>query len=51
MSEDQEIEFNEWWHAVGSGIAPLPDEDQEEFARRVAFRSYCARIENNDLDT
>ena len=51
MGEDQEIEFNEWWHEVGIGIFPLPHEDQEEFAKRVAFRAYVACIEHNDLDT
>ena len=51
MNDEQEIGFNEWWYEVGSGITPLPHEDREEHARRVAFRAYCACIENNDLDT
>jgi hypothetical protein len=50
MNEDQEFEFNEWWHEVGSAIIPLPQEDQEDHARRIAFRAYCACLEHNDLD-
>jgi len=29
-------DFEQWWHAEGSGLAPHPDEDHEEHARRVA---------------
>jgi len=49
MNEDQEIEFNNWWHEVGSGITPLPHQDKEDHAKRVAFMSYCACLENNKL--
>jgi hypothetical protein len=27
--------FNTWWNNEGSGIRPLPDEDTEEFAKRI----------------
>lgn len=33
-------DFNDWWNSVGSGIAPMPHEDTEEFAKRVAFRAF-----------
>lgn len=51
MTEEQEMAFNEWWNECGSGITLLPHEDQEGHAKRVAFRAYCACLEDNDLDT
>lgn len=51
MNESQKEEFEEWWDAVGSGIIPLPGEDREEHARRVAFRAYAACLEANELDS
>lgn len=50
MDEEHDIDFNEWWHEIGGGITPLPHEDQEEHARRVAFRAYCACLEYHNLD-
>lgn len=38
------MNFDEWWSKIGSGIRPLPGEDQEEHAKRVArsaWYSYC----------
>ena len=32
--------FDEWWHKIGSGIIPLPNEDQEEHAKRVALAAW-----------
>ena len=43
-----------WWHTEGSGIRPLPNEDIEEFAKRITEiawsngeyieREACAKI-------
>lgn len=50
MNEEHQNDFNEWWDMVGSGTTPLPGEDMDEFAKRVAYRAYLACLENNDLD-
>lgn len=34
------IEFEDWWHCIGSGIIPKEDEDTEEFAKRISFETY-----------
>ena len=47
MTEEQEYSFREWWDLVGSGLAPLPHEDQEEHAERVARRTYMAVLEGD----
>jgi hypothetical protein len=36
MNAEQKERFEAWWADVGSGLAPLPGEDREEHARRVA---------------
>ena len=36
------MSFGDWWMSVGSGLAPQPNEDQEEHAHRVAFAAYLA---------
>ena len=28
--------FEAWWHQEGSGMPPLPGEDQEQHAKRIA---------------
>lgn len=38
-------DFKVWWESVGSGITPLPLEDQEEHAKRVAYLAWLACIE------
>ena len=35
-------DFRTWWHETGSGIAALPNHDQEEHAERVAQRAWDA---------
>lgn len=42
QSSAEEIKevFDDWWNSIGSGIKPLPGEDDEEFARRLAFRAF-----------
>ena len=45
---------DKWWYKVGSGIRPLPNEDFEEFSKRVtriawdasvaAEREACAKV-------
>lgn len=42
MPTVQEIQFQKWWHDIGSGIVPLPDDDYETHAKRVAMMAYCA---------
>lgn len=32
--------FDEWWHEIGSGIYPLPNDDYETHARRVALAAW-----------
>jgi hypothetical protein len=32
---DIDTKFATWWHTEGSGMRPLPNEDIEEFAKRV----------------
>jgi hypothetical protein len=36
--------FATWWHEVGSGMRPDPNEDTEEFAHRIASSAWhnCA---------
>lgn len=46
MTKDQALQLKEWWDLVGSGITPAPEEDQEEHARRVAYRAYSACLEH-----
>ena len=46
--------YNEWWNNVASAMQPLPDEDIEEFVRRMTAlawfnsenieREACARV-------
>ena len=47
-----EEEFERWWSEEGSGMYPLPNEDQEEHARRVSriawlnghYKASCAGV-------
>lgn len=34
--------FDKWWNETGSGIVPLPNEDGEEHAKRVAVAAWGA---------
>lgn len=34
--------FDHWWYVLGSGYRPMPDEDQEEHAHRVARLAWLA---------
>lgn len=38
-------DFNIWWLTVGSGITPMPVEDMEEHAKRVAYLAWLACLE------
>lgn len=44
MNED----FEDWWNLVGSGITPMPNEDTEDFAKRIALRAFEAGIDISD---
>ena len=46
MNKKQDLDFKEWWDNIGSGLTPLPSEDQEQHAKRVAYISYAACIQN-----
>lgn len=37
--------FDLWWYNVGSGIAPLPSEELEAFAKRVALHAWVSARE------
>ena len=36
-------DFYKWWDAIGSGLCPTPEEDAEEFAKRVCFEAWQQR--------
>ncbi len=38
-------DFESWWDLVGSGITPVPGEDKEEHAKRVAYRAWLACLD------
>lgn len=40
--------FAWWWHTTGSGIAPVPGEDAETHARRVAANAWDAGFAQRD---
>jgi hypothetical protein len=54
-------DFATWWHTEGSGMRPLPNEDVEEFAKRVTEIAWsngeyveqeaCARICETEWST
>ena len=38
---DRKIEdYDQWWYNIGSGMAPVKDEDMEEHANRVGFAAW-----------
>ncbi len=45
MTDRDLAAFEHWWYVLGSGYRPMPDEDQEEHAHRVARLAWlaCAR--------
>lgn len=50
MNLENQEDFNEWWKLVGSAIIPLPSEDGEEHAERVAKRAWAACIDINNIE-
>ena len=38
------MDFETWWHEIGSGILPLPGSDMEEHGKRVAGEAWDAAI-------
>lgn len=39
------MEFEKWWHEIGSGLPPLANEDQEAHTKRVAKLAVDAALE------
>ena len=52
MDESREkllqLNFDKWWHEIGSGIIPKSTEDLEEFSKKVAFAAFKSRQQLND---
>lgn len=42
MTDRDLAAFEHWWYVLGSGYRPMPDEDQEEHAHRVARLAWLA---------
>ena len=38
------MDFETWWHEIGSGILPLPGADMEEHGKLVAGEAWDAAI-------
>lgn len=36
--------FEKWWNEIGSGLPPLPHEDQEAHAKRVAHVAWLNAV-------
>jgi len=52
MDESREkllqLNFDKWWHEIGSGITPVAWEDHEQFGKRIAFEAFKSRQQLDD---